>query len=289
MSSKVGGDVAGDVFEADREGKGMTAPRILHYPGSKWSMAEWIISHMPPHQTYLEPFFGSGAVFFNKAPSPLETINDLDGDVVNLFRVIRDRPEELARLVYWTPYSREEYYTSCDREGVDDIERARRFLVRCWMARSGVTNRISGWRNRYNKIGTDPIKQWNELPGKIKEIAERLKSVQIEQQPAVELIRRYNRDEVLIYADPPYPLETRSGSMYKHEMTDADHAELLDVLDEHPGPVLLSGYDNPLYNERLRHWHREERRVVAEAGQIRTEVLWINPVAVEQQRQLTLF
>ena len=90
----------------------MKAPRILHYPGSKWSMADWIISHMPPHKTYLEPFFGSGAVFFNKTPSELETINDLDGDVVNLFRVIRDRPKELAHLVRWTPYSREEYYNS---------------------------------------------------------------------------------------------------------------------------------------------------------------------------------
>jgi len=268
----------------------MTAPRILHYPGSKWSMADWIISHMPPHTTYLEPYFGSGAVFFSKPPAQLETINDIDGDVVNLFRVIRDRPDELARLVYWTPYSREEYYTSCDREGEDELERARRFLVRCWMARSGVTNRISGWRNRYNKIGTDPIKQWNELPVKIKEIAERLKSVQIEQQPAVELIRRYNRDDVLIYADPPYPLSTRSGRMYKHEMTDEDHAELLDVLDEHPGPVLLSGYDNTLYNERLRHWRREERKALAEEGRIRTEILWINPVAAEHAgRQLTLF
>jgi DNA adenine methylase len=80
-------------------------------------MAEWIISFMPPHQTYLEPYFGSGAVFFSKEPSPLETINDIDGDVVNLFRVIRDRPEELARLVYWTPYSREEYYNSYQAGG----------------------------------------------------------------------------------------------------------------------------------------------------------------------------
>lgn len=95
----------------------MTAPRILHYPGSKWSLAEWIISHIPPHTTYLEPFFGSGAVFFNKEPSSLETINDLDGDVVNLFRVIRDRPDDLAHKVRWTPYSREEYYASYEQGG----------------------------------------------------------------------------------------------------------------------------------------------------------------------------
>jgi DNA adenine methylase len=134
------------------------------------------------------------------------------------------------------------------------------------------------------------VKAWNELPGKIAEIAERLKNVQLEQQPAIQLIQRYKRPDVLIYADPPYPLETRSGRMYKHEMTDADHAELLDVLDEHPGPVLLSGYANELYDTRLRHWHREERKALAEAGRIRTEVLWINPIAAEHcGRQLTLF
>lgn len=271
----------------------MTAPRILHYPGSKWSMAEWIVDHMPPHQTYLEPFFGSGAVFFNKPPSPLETINDLDGDVVNLFRVIRDRPEELARLVYWTPYSRQEYYDAYDMDGADELELARRFLVRCWMARGVKTNGQTGWRHN-NDASHSPnrpvTKQWQDIPKKIMAVAERLKDAQIENQPAIQLIERYRFPDVLIYADPPYLLDTRSGRMYRHEMTDADHADLLDVLDDHPGPVLLSGYDHPLYNERLKHWHREEKQALAEAGRIRTEVLWINPVAAESiGRQLTLF
>jgi len=268
----------------------MNAPRILHYAGSKWSMADWIIEHMPPHQTYLEPFFGSGAVFFNKPPSPLETINDIDGDVVNLFRMIRDRPDELARLVYWTPYSRKEYCASYDMDGADELERARRFLVRCWMARGAKTSDRTGWRHIIDHSGPSVVKAWNELPGKIAEIAERLKNVQLEQQPAIQLIQRYKRPDVLIYADPPYLLSTRSGRMYKHEMTDEDHAELLDVLDAHPGPVLLSGYANPLYDERLKHWHREEKQVLAEAGLVRTEVLWINPIAAEHAgRQLTLF
>ncbi len=90
----------------------MKVPRILHYPGSKWSMADWIISHMSEHTTYLETHFGSGAVLFKKPASVIETVNDLDGNVVNLFRVIRECPEELTRFIYWTPYSREEYYES---------------------------------------------------------------------------------------------------------------------------------------------------------------------------------
>ena len=80
-------------------------------------MADWIIDHMPPHKTYLEPFFGSGAVLFNKERSTLETVNDLDGEVSNLFEIIRDRPDDLARLIHWTPYARAEYYQGYDTEG----------------------------------------------------------------------------------------------------------------------------------------------------------------------------
>lgn len=114
----------------------MSIPRILHYPGSKWSMADWIISHMPSHETYLEPFFGSGAVLFSKKRSKLETINDIDDDVVNIFRIIRERPDELAYAIRFTPHSREEYYQSYEYSE-DDLERARRLIVRLWQGRGG--------------------------------------------------------------------------------------------------------------------------------------------------------
>ncbi|WP_093471075.1 DNA adenine methylase [Paenibacillus popilliae] len=262
-------------------------PRILHYPGSKWSMTDWIINNMPRHATYLEPFFGSGAVFFNKSPSLLETINDLDGDVINLFQVIRDRPQELAHLVHWTPYSREEYYISYESVA-DELERARRFLVRCWMARGVKTSDRTGWRHIIDHNGPRIVRQWHEMPEKILSVTGRLKGVQLEQQPAVKLIERHNRDDVLIYADPPYILSTRNNRMYRHEMTEDDHIELLEALNAHSGPVLLSGYDHPMYNDRLKYWKRETRTAQAEGGRDRTEVLWINPVAVSQSGQLVL-
>ena len=269
----------------------MKAPRILHYPGSKWSLAEWIISHMPQHKTYLEPFFGSGAVFFNKEPSPLETINDLDGDVVNLFKVIRDNPDELAEAVGWTPYSREEYYLSYEDNEVSDIERARKFLVRCWMARGGKTSDRTGWKHNID-VSKSPNnkmpKQWKNVPKRIMEVTERLRDVQIEQQPALKLIDRYKLPSVLIYADPPYLLSTRSKRLYKNEMKDEDHVQLLEALDEHPGPVILSGYDHPMYNEKLKHWHREEKQALAEMGRVRTEIIWINPIAYEEFGQVTM-
>jgi DNA adenine methylase len=269
----------------------MKYPRILHYPGSKWSMVDWIISHMPEHGTYLEPFFGSGAVLFNKPRSPIETVNDVDGEIVNLFRVIRDQPKELAEKVRMTPYARDEYYLSYEPAD-DHLERARRFLMRCWMAHASNQNTRTGWRSTISldrAPGTLCTTQWLQVPQKILAVTDRLQGVQIENQPALQLIQRYRRPDVLIYADPPYILDTRSGRMYRHEMTEDDHRELLEVLDTHPGPVLLSGYAHPLYDERLKHWRRETFQAKAETGASRTEVLWINPVAAEQAGQQTIF
>lgn len=267
----------------------MKIPRILHYPGSKWSMSNWIISHMPQHETYLEPFFGSGAVFFNKAPSKIETINDIDSSVVNLFKVIRDHPNQLAKDIYFTPLSREEYYSSYDFETGNEIEDARRFLVRCWQAIGAKTSDRTGWRSLISSNGPDTKKEWGKLPEKILLVAKRLKDAQIEHQPAVKLLERYNRKEVLVYADPPYIIETRTKRHYKYEMTIEDHIELLEVLDAHSGPVILSGYAHHVYDDRLKHWYRETLSVSAEAGAKRQEVLWINEAAAGGYFQQSLF
>lgn len=262
---------------------------VLKYPGAKWTLASWIVNHMPPHITYLEPFFGSGAVFFNKPPSRIETINDIDGNVTNLFRVIRSHSEELAALIEMTPWAREEYNASFEQTG-DHLEDARRFLIRCWQAYGTRTCAKTGWRSDVQgRRGMHCVNQWNGLPEKILAVAVRLKSAQIECQDALKLIDRYKHEKVLIYADPPYPLETRACKLYVHEMNDADHLQLLDALDRHPGPVLLSGYACPLYDERLAHWTRRTAQALAEGGRKRQEILWLNPVAARETVQYGLF
>ncbi|MBC2373681.1 DNA adenine methylase [Listeria booriae] len=265
----------------------MGMKRILNYPGSKWSMAKWIIDHMPKHEVYLEPYFGSGAVFFNKDTARIETINDIDSRIVNLFQVIRDQPEALCYAIEYTPLSREEHQLSFIDEG-DSVERARRFLVRCWQSIGAKTSDRTGWRSSIDPKGAK-YQEWSSLTQRIKPITERLKSAQIEHQPACDLIQRYNRDNVLIYADPPYPLETRSKRHYANEMGTQEHMELLEVLRDHKGPALVSSYDNELYNDMLQGWYKESIVVTAQRGAKKTETIYINPAAAMYTGQLNLF
>ena len=208
---------------------------IIRYPGSKWAIAEWIISHFPEgyeRMVYLEPFTGSGAVFFNKRPGAVETINDLDGDIVNLFRVLRERSEDLKRALELTPYSREEYdrsFEPCE----DSLEQARRYMVRTTQAIGAKLDGKCGWRNhKQMKIGGTACK-WGGITATIDEVASRLRGntthlVQIEHMDALRMIERYDNPDVLMYLDPPYVRSTRrSGRLYNHEMTDDDHMRML--------------------------------------------------------------
>ncbi|AFA50242.1 DNA adenine methylase [Acetobacterium woodii] len=256
---------------------------VLKYPGSKWSMTSWIINNFPAcyeDMTYLEPYFGSGAVFFNKKRSKVETINDIDTNVVNLFKVIREHPDKLASLVEMTPWARDEYklsYISVD----DPIENARRFLVRMWMAIGAKSSDKTGFRNNIKGFNGNLSHWHNRLPQRIMEVTERLQCsnnciVQIENQPAIRIIERYDRDNVLMYIDPPYLLSTRSKRIYKHEMKDQDHEKLIDVLINHKAFIIISGYDNDMYNDLLRGWSKQYANVLAEGGKSAVEVIWMN-------------
>lgn len=265
--------------------------RILNYVGSKWNLASWIVSQMPEHEVYLEPFFGSGAVLFNKPAARIETVNDIDGNIVNLFKVIREKPNELAHAIEFTPYSRSEYYQSFEllEKELSDIERARVFLMRCWMARGGKTSDRTGWRHNIDPVTINALPDWNGLPNTILEATKRLKNVQIENQDATILIKRYNRDDCLIYADPPYLLSTRTKRHYAHEMENNEHEELLKSLNSHKGFVLLSGYDSNLYNDLLPGWRKISKMATTEAATLKQEVLWMNPKMNERNQQLNIF
>lgn len=257
---------------------------LLKYPGSKWRIAEWIISHFPEHKVYCEPFFGSGAVFFNKKPVYTETINDLDGNVVNLFRVCRDHPEELARLIEMTPFARDEFQ-ACYEKSDDPIEQARRTIVRYHQSFGTSNSSRNSWKNVQTYGGPRCATMWNYLPASIMECVGRLKEAQIENIDAVELIRRYDDKNTLIYCDPPYLQSLRKRSMYACEMDDKKHMKLLNVLKKSRSMIVISGYDSELYNRELACWSTDTIETTAQFGLQRTEKIWAN---FEFDRQLKI-
>ncbi len=262
---------------------------ILKYPGAKWKLAKWITSFFPDHEHYIEPYCGSAAVFFAKEPSTHEVLNDLNGSIVNLFRVIRTDGERLVQAIEMTPWAEEEYI-ACERDYIheDPLEHARRFLIRCWQAHGVRLTWTSGWKHNGLQGRAYPVRLWQQLPDRILAVIDRLRDAEIRQRPALEIIDYYNAQDVLLYVDPPYPLSTRNDRLYSHEMSDADHVQLLKALDSHKGSVILSGYPCSLYDERLAHWQRVSVPAIAEHGRRRTEVLWLNPRAANR-RQLYLF
>lgn len=248
--------------------------QLFKYPGSKWTIAEWIINHFPSHKVYVEPFFGSGAVFFSKYPSYIETINDIDGRIVNLFKVCREHPEEIARAIELTPWSRAEYI-KCAEPTTNEIEWARRTLVRFSQSHSGCAH-LKSWR--VSQMATSPPnpRLWKGLPDLIIEVCNRLKDAQIENRSAEQIIESYNNSDSLIYLDPPYPLDTRCHELYDNEMTDKQHKDLLELIKNSKAKICISSYENPLYNEMLKSWIKDRRRSKSNLGQSRTETIYMN-------------
>lgn len=258
------------------------------YYGGKTRLAANIVRTFPAHGHYVEPFMGSLAVLLAKPPSDMETVNDLDGDLVTFWRVLRDRPDELARVCALTPHSRHEHELAYDLEACEDLERARRVWVLLSQGR-GSTLRRTGWRFYRNPAGsTYSMPNYLEAyVGRMPEAAGRLIGVSIECRPALEVIADYgSHPDVLLYVDPPYERSTRSSTNYRCEMADAaEHVELLEALSTCKAAVVVSGYPSELYDDALGGWDRRElaawtgNGIRGDASKVdgdRVEVLWSN-------------
>lgn len=251
---------------------------ILRWHDGKWKLADWIIANLPRHRVYVEPFGGAASVLLRKPRSYAEVYNDLDGEVVNLFRVARDRGDELRRALELTPFARDEFSESY-HETTDPLEQARRTVARAFMGfGSNAHNKATGFRANSNRSGTTPAQDWRNYPGAFGDVIERLRGVVIENRDAADVMLAHDGDETVHYVDPPYVAATRDkGGDYRHEMTDADHEALAETLHELRGAVVLSGYRSALYDALYKDWRREERYAHADGARERVECLWLSP------------
>ena len=261
---------------------------ILRYHGGKWLLAPWILSHFPEHRVYCEPYGGAASVLLQKPRSYGEVYNDLDGEVVNLFRVVRDHGEELKRRLECTPFARDEFKMSYEAT-TDPIEQARRTVTRSFMGfgSTATLGAATGFRANSNRSGTTPSHDWMNFPPNVQLVMERLRGVVIENKDAIQVLLQHDSPDTMHYVDPPYVHETRDkGGDYKHEMTDDQHRQLAATLSELTGMVLVSGYACPLYDEELfAGWHRVERPALADGARPRTEVLWMNEACSDRQQR----
>jgi DNA adenine methylase len=273
----------------------MTAPTrpLLRWHGGKWLLAPWILGHFPEHRVYVEPFGGAWSVGFRKPRAYAEIWNDLDDELVNLFRVLRD--ERLGPLlveqIRLTPFARTEF-EDCYRPTRNRLERARRLIVRAFMGHgsdgaSGIYR--TGFRAASNRSGTTPAHDWVNYPPALAAILDRLAGVVIERRPAVQVMQRHDGPDTLHFVDPPYLWETRAranrrpdnGGVYRHEMSEEQHVDLLGDLVDLEGMVVLCGYPSAIYDDLLPGWRRVEREARADGALLRTEVLWLNPAVVK--------
>lgn len=266
-------------FEQD----GVTRPAFRYY-GGKWTLAEWIISVFPKHRHYVEPCGGAASVLLQKPLSEIETYNDLNGDLVRFFRVLRSRTEELCHAIEWTPWAREEFELS-KQPAADDVEAARRWWVFHMMSVNAAPGhmREGGWksfrRDGHESRNTHDNRCREQMIQNLFAVAKRMRQTQIESRPMLDLLTELDGPETLFYIDPPYVSETRSHGtgMYGVEWVDEDHRTFVDAVMRLQGYCVISGYSCPMYETLERNkWERIDKHAVNNSGNTRTESLWIN-------------
>ncbi|MDI9261049.1 DNA adenine methylase [Alicyclobacillus sendaiensis] len=254
--------------------------------GGKYSHLSWLLPLLPEAHHYCEPFGGSAAVLLNRDPSPVETYNDLDGEVVNFFRVLREQRDALIESIALTPFSREEFVRAIveSTDGLSDLERARRFYIRARQARMALAQtatpgRWAACRSASQRGMAGNVSRWLGSVNDLAEIAARLIRVQIEHRPAIDVIRAYDSPDTLFYCDPPYPHAARTDPRtYRYEMSDEEHVELARVLHGVRGMVAISGYRCGLMDELYRDWRRIDAppKKCHASKAWRQEALWVN-------------
>jgi DNA adenine methylase len=259
----------------------------LRYHGAKFRLAPWIISHFPEHKYYVEPFGGAAGVLLNKPKCHAEVYNDLDGDIVNFFEVLRNPylREQLIEQLVLTPYSRQEFELAYEFT-TNQVERARRTAIRASMGfgSAGATLGKTGFRSDIKRKYNTVVDVWNRYPQTIIDVGERFSNVQIENKPALDVIKKHDGIEVLQYIDPPYVLSTRSmggrNKTYRNELSDSDHENLITTISNCNSMFVLSGYDSEIYNDLLKGWRKEVKNSGISSGKgtvTKTECLWLSP------------
>lgn len=251
---------------------------IMRYHGGKWILAPWIISNFKDHRVYCEPFGGAASVLLRKPRSYAEIYNDLDGEIVNVFKVARDHGPALKELLFYTPFARADFDESYQKSN-DPLEQARRTIARTFMGfGSNAHNKKTGFRRNSNRSGTTPAHDWKNYAECFDFLIERLRGVVIENKDAMDVMGFADGENTLHYVDPPYVFSTRGDGRddYKYEMCDTAHDELADFLKSLKGMVLISGYQSELYDTAFKDFQRIEKQTHADGAKKRTECLWLN-------------
>ena len=253
----------------------------MRYHGGKWKLAPWILRHLPQHRVYVEPFGGGGSVLLQKPRSYAEVYNDLDGEIVNLFRVAREQGEALASACELTPFARAEFDLAYEPAG-DPLEQARRTLVRSFMGfgSAGISGQVTGFRSSVTRSYTTPASDWMHYPAHLRAVVQRLRGVVIENRDALDVMSHHDGADTVHYVDPPYVHSTRGmrtrAPAYRHEMIDQQHRELAAHLAGLRGMVVVSGYRCDLYDELFDGWQRIDAAAHADGARDRVESLWLS-------------
>lgn len=277
----------------------VTSPAI-RYHGGKFRLAPWVMEFFPDHRIYVEPFGGAAGVLIQKPRAYSEVYNDLDGDLVNFFRVVQNAGlrNQLIESLVMTPYARAEFELAW-KPSTDQLERARRLIIRAQMGfgSAGATKGTTGFRIDTKREYETAQHVWAQYPSNLAALGLRLTGVLLENRPAIDVLLAHDTPDTLFYVDPPYVHDTRcrvsmgTDRGYRHEMTNDDHLALLDALQTVQGMVVLSGYPHPLYDSALEGWERREKSARISGGRgtaMRTECVWLNPACARSRKTVQL-